>query len=267
MGNDASPPEGSPPTALARLWRDAHHDDPAPRVGLSRSGIVQAAIELADADGLDAVSMARVAQRLGFATMSLYRHVTSKDELLLLMHDTACRPPEDGSDPVEDRKPVADGDWRSGLTQWCRSQRVVLRRHPWLEGIRLSERVGTPSQLAWLDSGLRILAGTPLTERDKTETLLMLSGHIFWEARVHGETAHLTQSLDRHDGPPAEVLGVMIRGLVDGDRFPALRRAVDAGAFDAATVDDPGDSPAEIDFGLQRILDGIERLISDRADT
>ena len=81
-----------PPSGLERLWRREELDR-KPRLGLSLDRVVQSGIELADGDGLGAVSMKRVAERLGFTTMSLYRYVTSKDELLLLMHDTVWQPP------------------------------------------------------------------------------------------------------------------------------------------------------------------------------
>jgi len=80
-----------PPSGLERLWRRGELDR-EPRLGLSLERIVASGIELADAEGLGAVSMKRVAERLGFTTMSLYRYVTSKDDLLLLMHDTASQP-------------------------------------------------------------------------------------------------------------------------------------------------------------------------------
>ena len=80
-----------PPTGLERLWR---RDEPErkPRLGLSLERVVGSGVELADGDGLAGVSMKRVAERLGFTTMSLYRYVTSKDELLLLMQDAVWQP-------------------------------------------------------------------------------------------------------------------------------------------------------------------------------
>ncbi len=138
-----------PGSALERLWRREEFDR-RPRLGLSLERVVHSGIELADGEGLGAVSMKRVAERLGFTTMSLYRYVTSKDELLLLMHDAVWQPPQGLEAP-------RDG-WRAGLERWTREQHVIMEHHPWLDQIRFIDRAGTPSQIAWIDLGLRALA-------------------------------------------------------------------------------------------------------------
>ncbi len=241
-------------TALARLWEaDGAGPTRPSRVGLSVDRIVRAALELADADGLEAVSMSRVAERLGSATMSLYRHVASKDDLLLLMHDTAWRAPDE---PI----PSAGDEWRAGLVRWCREQHELLRLHPWLEQIRLGDRAGTPSHLTWIDRGLRVLAGTPLRERDKVELLLLLNGYVFWEARFYAEAVQTPLPGASPDGAAPSPVGAAMRAVVDADRFPALRRSVDAGAFDEAP-----DRYADFASGLDRILDGVGSLVARRA--
>ena len=128
----------------------------------------------------------------------------------------------------------------------------------------LSEMGLPPSQLAWLDRGLRALAGTPLPEREKTQVLLMLNGYVLWGARV---LADFTQTEREHDdtvGRMASGYVAALRTLADPVRFPALRRAVDGGAFDAAGAG-RFDFDTDFLFGLDRVLDGIERLIADQA--
>jgi hypothetical protein len=133
----------------------------------------------------------------------------------------------------------------------------MLRRHPWLERIRLGERAGTPSQLMWIERGLAILADVALSERDKSEVLLLLNGLVYWEARFAWETAEAPRPADDDEVAP---FGTELRALVDLGRFPALRRAVDAGVFDESV-----DRYADLGFGLDVILDGVERLIARRA--
>ena len=164
-----------PPSGLERLWRREELER-KPRLGLSLERVIQSGIELADSDGLGAVSMKRVAERLGFTTMSLYRYVRSKDELLLLMQDTVWQPPAGLDVPAD--------DWRSGLARWTREQYVVMERHPWLDEVRFIERAGTPSQIAWMDLGLRPLAGIALSEYQKTAVMLLLSGYVSSQARL-----------------------------------------------------------------------------------
>ena len=164
-----------PPSGLEKLWmRDQL--ERKPRLGLSLERIVESGIELADGDGLAAVSMKRVAESLGFTTMSLYRHVASKDELLLLMHDSAWRPP-DGLD-------IPHGGWREDLAWWTREQYAIMERHPWLDEVRFIERAGTPSQIAWIDLGLRALGDVQLSEYQKVAVLLLLSGYVSSTARL-----------------------------------------------------------------------------------
>lgn len=254
--------DSNPPTALRRLWMpEEERTGREPRVGLSRSRIVPAAIELADEGGLEAVSMSRLAQRLGFTTMSLYRHVTSKEELLLLMHDAAWRVPGTLDGPF-------DG-WRGGIIAWCQAQREILHRHPWLERIRVTDRVGTPSQLTWLDRGLRFLAGTPLHDYEKSRLLLFLSGQVLWDARVVADfEAALRASGADMDQATAAMRG-MFQTMADADRFPFLSQAVVTGAFDQHHGWQVGDLGAKSDeefmFGLAITLDGVEHLIARRA--
>lgn len=243
-----------PPSGLERLWRRQELDR-KPRLGLSLDRIVQSGIELADGEGLRAVSMKRVAERLGFTTMSLYRYVASKDELLLLMHDTVWQPPPGLDVPL-------DG-WRAGLERWTREQHVIMRRHPWLEEVRFIERAGTPSQIAWMDLGLRAAADTPLSEHQKTAVLLLLSGYVSTQARLAGAVVDgARQGLFSPD-QATEAFGELLRNVADPTRFPALHRAVVGGAF--APVDGPAYAP--FDFGLDLMLDGIDQLIKRQAST
>ncbi|HTB55244.1 MAG TPA: helix-turn-helix domain-containing protein, partial [Trebonia sp.] len=112
------------PPGLDLLWGRRERGKRGPRAGLSTDAIVAAAVGIADAEGLEAVSMARVAKKLGFTTMSLYRHVSGKDELLQMMWDASAQ----GAEGL-----VLEGDgWRAKLRMWAIMQRDVLDRHPWI---------------------------------------------------------------------------------------------------------------------------------------
>jgi len=242
-----------PPSGLERLWRRQERDR-SPRLGLSLERVVRSGVELADGDGLAAVSMKRVAERLGFTTMSLYRHVASKDELLLHMHDTVWQPPPGLDAPL-------DG-WRAGLERWTREQHLIMQRHPWLDEVRLIDRAGTPSQIAWIDLGLRALTGTPLTEYQKVAVLLLLSGHVSSQAQLASTVLDgARQGLFGEPDQATEVFGELLRTVVSTDRFPALHAAVVGGAF--APMLDPTYAPFE--FGLELMLDGIDELMKRSA--
>jgi AcrR family transcriptional regulator len=240
-----------PPSALQRLWGGEGAPERRPRLGLSLGRIVDSGVELADQDGLEAVSMKRVAEGLGFTTMSLYRYVSSKDELLLLMHDMSWRPPAD----LE----ILAGDWRESLRRWTREQYLIIQRHPWLEQVRHIDRAGTPSQITWMDLGLRGLAETPLTEHQKIELLLVLSGYVFAVARNAATVADGARRGLFAPQHAVEAFAALLSTVTEGGRFPALRRSVEAGGF---SDDEPF---PDFEFGLELILDGTERLVERQA--
>jgi AcrR family transcriptional regulator len=237
------------PAALAAAWGRRARPTRGPKPTLSLERIVQAAVHIASTEGLSAVSMARVAQELGTATMSLYRYVASKDELLTLMVDAAAGPPP-RFDP--------DEGWRAALSHWTRAYHERLSLHPWVVRVPITGPPTTPNQVAWIEAALWSLRDTGLPEEDKASVLLLMSGYIRNEATLAVELTIAEFTSD------AAMLGYsrLLRTLIDPerDRFPALGAVLEAGVFDRA---DPPEE--EFDFGLQRILDGIDVLIKSRS--
>lgn len=233
---------------IARLWQTA---PPTAREALSADRIVAAAVALADAEGIGAVSMARVAERLGAGTMSLYRHVANKDELLLRMHDSVWHASHDPS-PVD-----LSGGWRPALEDWCRRQHETHAAHPWLESVRFVERAGTPSQMEVLERGLAILAPTPLSEPEKITVLMLLNGYLMWTARYDQELRTAGAALGMRTEDVTAQFGVLMSSLVADSRFPAMARAVAGGAFTPGTA-----TVGDYDAGLAVLMDGIEARIA-----
>ncbi|WP_275412147.1 TetR/AcrR family transcriptional regulator [Sphaerisporangium rufum] len=233
------------PRVLRVLWEEPARPRRGPANALNLDRIVTAAIEIADADGLAALSMARLADRLGCATMSLYRHVANKDELLAFMMSMAPgRPPE-----ID-----AAGGWRDGLTRWSIALRKVYLRHPWILEITGVAPVD-PGQLAWVEAGLRAFGGTALPPRERLPVLMLLLHYI----RGHTQIAAATLRPAGGPGGLPGDYGAILARLVRPDRFPALAEVLQAGTF---TAPSPAVSPQEelrADFvqGLDRILDGV----------
>src|SRR3954463_12441036 len=142
--------------------------------GLNVDLVVTAAMELADESGLAAVTMAAVAKRCGFTTMSLYRHVSGKDELVRRMLDV----------PLGTAPPLGTTEWRAGLSRWAWAMLEILDRHPWGIDVPITGMLGTHAQLSWLDRGLEAIAETNLDEGAKAELVLLLNGYVFWAARL-----------------------------------------------------------------------------------
>jgi AcrR family transcriptional regulator len=240
------------PDEVALLWglRDGRRRGPKPTLTVDE--IVRAAVEVADAEGLAAVSMARVAAQLGNSTMALYRHVRSKEELLLLMSDAALAAP-----PAF----PPDSDWRSRLTLWSRSMLAEYRQHPWFTHIPIKGPPIGPRNLEWLDSALGALADAGLDVEDQMGVVLGLVTLVQGQARLAGEL-----SAGYADDPDAFTnrYGLLLARLVDPRRMPALSNVVAAGVFDAESLYEESDPDADFAFGLQLYLDGVAAYLAAR---
>src|SRR4051795_6717935 len=192
--------------------------------GLSVELVVAAAIEIADEAGLGAVTMAAVAKRCGFTTMSLYRHVAGKEELVRRMLDVTL-----GTAP-----PLGTTDWREGLARWSWAMLEVLDRHPWGIDVPITGIIGTHAQLSWLDRGLEALADTSLDEAAKAELVLLLNGYVFWAARLRFQV-------------PDEAIEVVPADF-DLSAYPSLQVALAAGIFE----DESSTRDEDFEFGLDR---------------
>jgi AcrR family transcriptional regulator len=248
---EVSPASAGLPDGIAAAWgvRERPHKGPKPALSLPR--IVEAAVRVADADGLDAVSMGRVAAELGAAPMSLYRHVPGKEELLHLMVDAAW------GDPPE--APAAGEDWRTGLARWAWALRAGGARHPWVVRIPLNGLPIMPNEVAWFENALACLGGTGLPEARKASVAMLLGGYV---RNMTATDADIGAAIAASGLSPSEWIASyprMLRDLTSPHRFPALTLLLASGAFDVA--DDPVD---EFTFGLDRILDGIGVLIRGR---
>ncbi len=233
------------PGSIELAWGLRESATRGPKRGLTLDRIVQAGIKIAFTEGLSGLSMGRVAREVGVATMSLYRYVSAKNELLTLMVDTAL-----GSPPAV--RP--DEDWRAGLTRWAEGIRASYARAPWALRVPISAPPLGPNNVAWLENALASLARTPLSENQKLSCVLLLSGHVRNDATLNADFAAVAGTQ-----PIMPTYGAMLSKLLapnDPDRFPALRRAIATGA-----LDDDDEPDVEFYFGLERILDGISELI------
>lgn len=237
------------PASIEAAWGVRRRRRKGPKPGLDLERIVAAAVKVAAAEGIEAVSMSRVASELGSSAMSLYRYVAAKDELLALMVDAAFDEPVAPAPPEE--------RWRDGMTRWAWTYHDALRRHPWVLRVPISGPPVTPNQIAWLEDGLRSLGATGLAEGEKLSVILLVSGYVRNEATLSADLAAAARS---GDGQVMPTWSQQLARLTDAARFPALHAALASDVFDQD--DDPDD---EFSFGLERLLDGIEALVRRRA--
>ncbi|GAB3088309.1 TetR/AcrR family transcriptional regulator [Micromonospora schwarzwaldensis] len=245
------------------LWGTPVGPRRGPRPTLSPAVVARAGIAVADADGLDGLTMQRVAASLAVTKMALYRYVPGRAELIALMLDAALgEPPPAPADRPADRGvahvPVpadrgaadvpapADAGWRAQLDDWTRRLVERFRRHPWAQAAAVGARLPGPNELAWVERVVAALADTGLTASERLDVATLLVGHARNLAAL----------------PPGSGREAAFAALVHGreDRFPAL----------AAALADPAAPPAPdrtLDFGLARILDGIQALLHARTPT
>ncbi|MDV6012579.1 TetR/AcrR family transcriptional regulator [Haloechinothrix sp. LS1_15] len=237
----------SDPERLVRLlWEPRGRPARGPKPGLTLDRIVRAAIEITDAKGFDALSMRGVAQRLGVGTSTLYSYVPGKAELYALMLDTVAG--------WSSHPHTLPGDWRARYAAWAREDWADFRQHPWVLRLRAEVTLPGPNMMAWLDSALRVLDGTGLTEHEKLATVGAVDGFVRRAAQDAVEAPQGGQG--DSSGPVTDVVAVLA-GWVDPARYPRVVRAIEEGV-DLA-------SDARFEFGLQRLLDGIEAFIVARA--
>lgn len=235
------------PPDLAVLWRAPEPPRRGPRPSLTLDQIADAAIALADAEGIGAVSMARLAESLGFTTMSLYRYVSSKDEVVSLMSDRASgRPPVVGPEV---------GDWRARLELLVALQQPILYAHPWLAHTGTVLHAVGPNRLAWMEAMVAALEDTPLDEASKVAAVGMLASHQLDELRLFASWEARERAVEDMTAAPYD-MDRMLAAVATRDEHPALLRAADAGAFSAAMQDDG------VSFGSRLVLDGIAALIA-----
>ena len=237
------------PPHLVVLYERRDHHRRGPKPALSQDGVIAAAVAIADAEGLAGVSMAKVAERLGFTTMSLYRYVKSKDDLLLLMADRVN----------EKQAPTPTPEsWRSGLEAWARGVFGIYRTHSWLLQVPMSSPPAGPSQLLWLESALQNLVALPVHEGFKLQIIQLLHGYARGEAQLSSDLSGATRAADSDPD-----YGTILRTVVDPVTHPALSRLVANGIFDGPTG---YDEDVDFGFGLRTILDGVEQLVESAAN-
>ncbi|MGW1049168.1 TetR/AcrR family transcriptional regulator [Streptomyces sp. NPDC001118] len=232
-----------PRAALALLWGEQDKPTRGPKPKLTPQRIAAAAAELADSEGLDAVSMSKVAGGFGVSAMALYRYVPGKTELVELMVEAVLAEGPDLSGAPE-------GDWQAAVREWTRQCARVYATHPWLLGATAMRRqVMGPCQLRWLDAALAALESTGLDGARRHQVFLLLIGLV----------RNLAQQRSDHDEEREREWNRLSGELLarHADRFPALTKAVAEGAFEPDGID-------PLEFGIDRILDGVEALVTGR---
>jgi AcrR family transcriptional regulator len=227
------------------IWARPERAAKGPAPSRSRAQIAAAAVELADAEGIEAVSMRRVAAVLGIGAASLYRYLQSKDELYDLMIDEVTG--EDGPPP-----PLS-GDWRADLTDLAYRVRGSIHRHPWIASLAAGRPTFGPNALDWNEHGLAAIDGLGLSIDE------MLMANEILQAFVRGyaiselaeQQALQRAGLTRQQWMDA--FGPYMMSVVQRGEHPHLARVV----IDADTPHAADRKDLVFAAGLRRILEGL----------
>ena len=229
--------EEQPTRTVELLWGLRAASTRGPKATLNVENIAAAAVEVADTDGIEAVSMQRVAEDLSFTKMSLYRHVAGKADLVAVMIEHAV-----GTPPDLHR---VKGGWRPRLERWARALSASWEDHPWLPGVTVGDRVMGPNETGWVEAAVAALGDTPLSPTERMDV-------VDPDQRPHPQ--HPGGRGGRH---PAVARPEPQRPAPRSPRrFPALN---EIGTRRTRT-------PRQTrDFGLRCLLDGVEQAIDARA--
>ena len=221
-----------------------------PQPAYSRDQIAAAAVKIADAEGLQAVSMRRIAGELGSGATSLYRYITKKDELLDLMSEAVLE--------VE-RLPKPSGNWRADLRKIAYHMRAMSLRHPWTIGISTSRSALGPNTLRCLELTLSVIDNLGLD----IDEMLVISNTLFTFVRGYaaGEIAEVEAS--RRSGLNREQWmrsrAEHTQAILRTGKYPMFARVVK----DARAPHDPDAAAHGFAAGLEHLLNGIEARVED----
>ncbi|WP_143467159.1 TetR/AcrR family transcriptional regulator [Lentzea kentuckyensis] len=228
--------------SIRLLWEPPAEATRGPKAALSQSRVVEAAIKVADADGIDALTMRRVAETLGNTAMSLYRHVPGKSELLDLMVDAVWGETE--------RTPA--GPWREGLEFFARQMWAMYRAHPWMLQLTTSRRMPGPHAMTRQDAAYAVVSELGLASEEIVAVVTAVAHFVdgvgrTMADRVQGERETGVSEEDWWNGREA------LWEHFTPDRLPMMTHIWNSGGFER-----PLD---EFEFGLARVLDGLAVFI------
>jgi AcrR family transcriptional regulator len=248
---------GDPARTLALLWRDDPEAPrrPGPRRGRSVDEIVGAAVELADAEGLDAVSIRRVAQGLRAAPMSLYTYVPGKAELLDLMLDAVYR-----EMPFTDTR---GRPWRERVAAIAHDNLALFDRHPWAATVSTVRPPLGPGLLAKYERELQAFEGLGLDDLEIDDALSYVLTFVRGIAIAQAEIAASAAASSLTDAQWWEVSQPLLARVATPGAYPTAARVGTAAGQARGTTFSPRHAFA---FGLERVLDGLAALIGGRSD-
>ncbi|MET9345747.1 TetR/AcrR family transcriptional regulator [Streptomyces termitum] len=225
------------------IWARPERTGRGPKPAFSRQDVVAAAVRIADADGIEAVSMRRIAAELGCGTMSLYNYVPRKEDLYELMVDAAS------AEYVFPAEP--SGDWRADMTGLAHQTRAIMYRHPWLPRVMTTAYGFSPNALRYLEWCLGCLAPLDVPAGLKMQLVALVNGTVMATVRNEQAIAERARALPWSEAEEQAVRAAYLMDQVAGGRYPHLAALLAESA-------DPADPEEVFAATLARLLDSFD---------
>ena len=241
------------------LWDAQLRAGRGPKPTVNREDVVQAAISVADKDGLAALTMHAVAERLGFTTMALYRYFPNKEALIDAAVDAALGTPPIKNGPRE--------GWRKEVKHWAYAKRAMLCSRPWLAELPFVAAPHGPNWLSWHEALLQTIADTGLSPEDMMDVLSVIHGYVSGSSDTAISLARaISRGVSFEEW--AQAVGSDLCRAINDPRYPILSAILSSksGGISKksplpARAGRPRTMDESFDFGLERVLDGIERYV------
>ncbi|MFE9326522.1 TetR/AcrR family transcriptional regulator [Nocardia sp. NPDC052278] len=244
---------GDPLRTLELLWRVPAASVRGPKQRSSVDAVVAAAIEIADADGIGALTMRAVATKLGLTPMATYTYVPGKAELVDLMIDAVYR--------EMSRADLTDLPWRDRVTTIAAENRAMLVRHPWVAYLPTTRPPLGPGVAAKYEHELRAFDGLGLGDLEMDAAVTYVLGFVTSVARIAIDTERAAAESAMSDRQWWERAAPLLAQFFDAERYPLAARV---GAVAGQAHDSAYSADHAYEFGLVRVLDGLAQLIENR---
>jgi AcrR family transcriptional regulator len=240
-----------PPLPHEPIWIRPVRKPQSQRPSLTRGQIVRAAMELANAEGLEALTMRRLAKKLGAGAMSLYWHIPNKDDLLDLMLDAAFGEVELPEEP--------SADWRADLRLFAHHMLSVLRRYTWLPSLISSRPLPSPNRVRYVERFLSELEGLGLDLTTIGGILNTVEAYVDGFAQHEAAPEEIRRRTGMTEADWRATFAAYLQEVLSSGQYPTLARLIAGNAEISAD--------ATFEFGLECVLDGIAtRIAAGRGD-
>lgn len=246
--------KGDPIKSLELLWGRSETKKRGPKSKVALADLVQAAVAIADAEGIDAVSTRRVAEAVGISPMSFYTHIPDKSVLIDLMLDAAAGGPDGSSLPVFD-----PANWRDNIRFVAQGLRQFYLDHPWTLQVGTHRPVLGPNTLYAYEAILSAVDGLGLDELEMDMSVTMIANYVYGAVRDAARARMVKDQTGMSDEEWWYRIAPFLETL-DFTPFPVASRV---GPI-VGELYGLGDPHRAFAFGLERLLDGLGVLIEKK---